>query len=128
MAQTSLSVLSIAAIEIDDGKIPSPEELWKIIQQQQAEIEELKATLGARGGQAPATSSISPGAVAQPDQERLEEMEQRIAATEQGLEATAAAVTALLDRLLHHAHVLKCGPRSWRTKVQTDLRSEDLTK
>jgi len=30
-----------------------------------------------------------------------------------------AAVTALLDRLLHHAHVLKCGPRSWRTKVQT---------
>ena len=28
-----------------------------------------------------------------------------------------AAVTALLDRLLHHAHVLKCGPRSWRTKV-----------
>ena len=31
-----------------------------------------------------------------------------------------AAVTALLDRLLHHAHVLKCGPRSWRTKVQTD--------
>jgi DNA replication protein DnaC len=31
-----------------------------------------------------------------------------------------AAVTALLDRLLHHAHVLKCGPRSWRTKVQAD--------
>jgi DNA replication protein DnaC len=35
-----------------------------------------------------------------------------------------AAVTALLDRLLHHAHVLKCGPRSWRTKVQTDLQTE----
>jgi DNA replication protein DnaC len=32
-----------------------------------------------------------------------------------------AAVTALLDRLLHHAHVLKCGPRSWRTKVQTTV-------
>src|ERR1043165_6988456 len=31
-----------------------------------------------------------------------------------------AAVTAMLDRLLHHAHVLKCGPRSWRTKVHTD--------
>jgi len=28
----------------------------------------------------------------------------------------AAAVSALLDRLLHHAHVLKCGPRSWRTQ------------
>lgn len=27
-----------------------------------------------------------------------------------------AAVTAMLDRLLHHAHVLKCGPRSWRTR------------
>ena len=39
-----------------------------------------------------------------------------------------AAVTALLDRLLHHAHVLKCGPRSWRTKVQTDLRTEEATR
>ena len=39
-----------------------------------------------------------------------------------------AAVTALLDRLLHHAHVLKCGPRSWRTKVHTDLRAEAVTK
>src|SRR2546423_9706580 len=29
----------------------------------------------------------------------------------------AAAVTAMLDRLLHHGHVLKCGPRSWRTKI-----------
>src|ERR1700691_271521 len=28
-----------------------------------------------------------------------------------------AAVTAMLDRMLHHGHVLKCGPRSWRTKV-----------
>jgi DNA replication protein DnaC len=36
-----------------------------------------------------------------------------------------AAVTALLDRLLHHAHVLECGPRSLRTKVQTDLRTEE---
>jgi DNA replication protein DnaC len=39
-----------------------------------------------------------------------------------------AAVTALLDRLLHHAHVLKCGPRSWRTKVHTDLRPEEATR
>jgi DNA replication protein DnaC len=29
----------------------------------------------------------------------------------------AAAITAMLDRLLHHGHVLKCGPRSWRTKT-----------
>src|SRR5881628_1088569 len=29
-----------------------------------------------------------------------------------------AAVTAMLDRLLHHGHVLKCGPRIWRTKTQ----------
>ena len=27
-----------------------------------------------------------------------------------------AAVAALLDRLLHHAHLLKCGPRSWRMR------------
>ena len=39
-----------------------------------------------------------------------------------------AAVSALLDRLLHHAHVLKCGPRSWRTKVHTDLRVEEPPK
>lgn len=29
---------------------------------------------------------------------------------------------ALTDRLLHHAHLLKCGPRSWRTKLQADLQ------
>ena len=29
----------------------------------------------------------------------------------------SAAVTAMLDRLLHHGHILKCGPRSWRTKT-----------
>lgn len=33
-----------------------------------------------------------------------------------------AAVTAMLDRLLHHAHLLKCGPRSWRTKLHGDLQ------
>jgi DNA replication protein DnaC len=38
-----------------------------------------------------------------------------------------AAVTALLDRLLHHAHVLKCGPKSWRTKVHTDLRTTEAS-
>jgi DNA replication protein DnaC len=27
-----------------------------------------------------------------------------------------AAVSAMLDRLLHHAHVLKCGPSSYRTQ------------
>jgi len=35
----------------------------------------------------------------------------------------SAAVTAMLDRLLHHGHVLKCSPRSWRTK--TDLPPEE---
>lgn len=33
-----------------------------------------------------------------------------------------AAVSAMLDRLLHHAHLLKCGPRSWRTKLRGDLQ------
>jgi len=32
-----------------------------------------------------------------------------------------AAITALLDRLLHHAHVLKCGPKSWRSKEMNAL-------
>lgn len=38
-----------------------------------------------------------------------------------------AAVTAMLDRLLHHGHVLKCGPRSWRTKTQlpSDEKNEN---
>lgn len=31
-----------------------------------------------------------------------------------------AAVSAMLDRLLHHGHVLKCGPRSWRTKTPVE--------
>lgn len=34
-----------------------------------------------------------------------------------------AAVSALLDRMLHHAHILKCGPRSWRTQPRKDLRT-----
>lgn len=29
----------------------------------------------------------------------------------------AAGVSAMLDRLLHDGHLLKCGPRSWRTKT-----------
>lgn len=32
----------------------------------------------------------------------------------------APAVAAMLDRLLHHGHVLKCGPRSWRTRLHAD--------
>ena len=35
-----------------------------------------------------------------------------------------AAVTAMLDRLLHHGHVLKCGPRSWRTKTSVSEPNE----
>jgi hypothetical protein len=38
----------------------------------------------------------------------------------------AAAVSAMLDRLLHHGHVLKCGPRSWRTK--TNLPPQEATE
>jgi DNA replication protein DnaC len=38
-----------------------------------------------------------------------------------------AAVAAMLDRLLHHGHVLKCGPRSWRTKNQANLHQEEAT-
>ena len=32
-----------------------------------------------------------------------------------------AAVSSMLDRLPHHGHVLKFGPRSWRTKTATPL-------
>jgi DNA replication protein DnaC len=39
----------------------------------------------------------------------------------------AAAVGAMLDRLLHHGHVLKCGPRSWRTK-ESGLREEGSSR
>src|SRR5258708_6389781 len=38
----------------------------------------------------------------------------------------SAAVTAMLDRLLHHGHVLKCDPRSWRTK--TDLPPQEAAE
>ena len=37
-------------------------------------------------------------------------------------------MAALLDRLLHHTHILKCGPRSWRTKVHTSLPTHDAVK
>ena len=32
------------------------------------------------------------------------------------------AVTALLDRLLDHGHVLKCGPKSYRMHRRKSLR------
>jgi DNA replication protein DnaC len=31
-----------------------------------------------------------------------------------------AAVSAMLDRSLHHAHVLTCGPKSWRTRLHSE--------
>jgi DNA replication protein DnaC len=36
------------------------------------------------------------------------------------------AMSATLDRILQHAHVLKCGPRSWRTrqKLQANITAE----
>jgi DNA replication protein DnaC len=39
-----------------------------------------------------------------------------------------AAVAALLDRVLHHAHVLRCGPKSWRMKQYADLRSREAAQ
>ena len=32
-----------------------------------------------------------------------------------------AAAGSMLDRLLHHGHVIKCGPKSWRTKAAAAL-------
>jgi len=39
-----------------------------------------------------------------------------------------AAVTAMLDRLLHHGYLLKCGPRSWRTKKSTGLQKNNQSR
>jgi DNA replication protein DnaC len=39
-----------------------------------------------------------------------------------------AAVSALLDRLLHHAHVLQCGPRSWRTHNAASLTKDSTAR
>jgi DNA replication protein DnaC len=36
----------------------------------------------------------------------------------------SAAVSAMLDRLLHHGHMLQCGPRSWRTKTSGQGESQ----
>jgi DNA replication protein DnaC len=36
----------------------------------------------------------------------------------------AAAVSAMLDRVLHHGHVLKCGPRSWRTRTELSAKGD----
>ena len=35
-----------------------------------------------------------------------------------------AAVSSMLDRCLHHGHVLKCGPRSWRIKAAMSVAAE----
>ena len=37
-----------------------------------------------------------------------------------------AVVTATLDRQLHHGHILKCGPRSWRTRPQAEPSAPEL--
>jgi hypothetical protein len=34
----------------------------------------------------------------------------------------------LCSIILHRAHVLRSGPKSWRTEVHTDLRTEDTSK
>jgi DNA replication protein DnaC len=39
-----------------------------------------------------------------------------------------AAVTAILDRVLHHAHVLKCGPKSWRMQQHATLRNREVVQ
>jgi hypothetical protein len=49
----------------------------------------------------------------------------RIASVELG---DTAAVTGLLDRLLHHARVLKCGPNAAGAQVQTGLHTGEGTK
>jgi len=36
----------------------------------------------------------------------------------------STAVTAMLDRLLRHGHLLQCGPRSWRTKTTSGDESQ----
>ncbi len=33
------------------------------------------------------------------------------------LPGDTGAVGVMMDRLLHHGHVMKCGPRRWRTKA-----------
>jgi DNA replication protein DnaC len=38
--------------------------------------------------------------------------------------ADTASVGSMLDRLLHHGHVLKCGPRSWRTKTALSIQEQ----
>jgi len=40
----------------------------------------------------------------------------------------AAAVTAMLDRLLHHGHVLKCGPKSWRTRLAAGTATDSQAR
>ena len=40
----------------------------------------------------------------------------------------ATVADAILDRVLHNGHVLKCGPRSWRTKIGDSSSLVDSTK
>lgn len=92
-AMTAMALVLSAPAYAQEGDVPSQAELWRIVQQQQKEIEELKAMLAAGGKPAPAAISAAPAMQSKPaDAERLERLEQRVAATEQGLEATASAL------------------------------------
>ncbi len=78
----------------------------------QVRVELFDAAGGAPFNDAAATSlSVGPGATV-------------IFGTNWGKLLGDTAVAALLDRLLHNALILKCGPRSWRTKTSADLRTE----
>lgn len=80
----------------DESKIPSQAELWRIVQQQQREIAELKAMIA--NGQRPAAPEPAAPKSATGDEQpanqtdRIDRLERRVTAAEQGLEATASAL------------------------------------
>lgn len=101
LALGGLAMLFVSPLAHAAKQLPSPEEMWRIIQEQQERIEVLEREL--QGARAPSPQPQAQPAQARPpapagteqlqrQQQRLEALEQRLEQTEQAIEATAASV------------------------------------
>ncbi|RME65013.1 MAG: hypothetical protein D6782_07150, partial [Alphaproteobacteria bacterium] len=96
--QTALSGVALAALLTlaptlalgqDGARLPSPEEMWRIMQAQQKRIEELEQRLGAAAAApTPAAQAPRPHGEAPAEAARIEKLEARVAQAEERLEAT----------------------------------------
>lgn len=93
-AAGAMMATALVAPAFAQDDVPSQAELWRIIQQQQQEIQDLKAMLTAGDGASSTPAAVPAAEPDRPDRrpDRIESLERRVTATEEGLEATATAL------------------------------------